>query len=234
MSYGEHLSQPEDRDYEVVDVRLPQTLAVGLLAALAGGAAWGVIVRFTHYEVGYMAWGIGLLVGVAMTRVTPHRSKTLGAAAASLAVLGLLFGKVFIFASSAGPIASNILESAESLEAAMARQMYVARELEPATLDSLDARFAAQDTLSDALWTQVRQQASARLQAMNDEEKASLARTAATQSLQEMGLVGGVMTQFSGFDLLWFFLAIGTAHRMMAQSKVVEAVPQEEEAPPAP
>ena len=44
---------------------LPAVLA-GLVAAIVGGVVWGLIVKWTDYEVGFVAWGIGFLVGVAI------------------------------------------------------------------------------------------------------------------------------------------------------------------------
>lgn len=38
----------------------------GGLAAIVGGAIWGLIVIATGYVIGYMAWGIGLICGFAV------------------------------------------------------------------------------------------------------------------------------------------------------------------------
>ena len=38
----------------------------GLAAAVVGGVVWGLIVKWTDYEVGFAAWGIGFLVGIAV------------------------------------------------------------------------------------------------------------------------------------------------------------------------
>jgi hypothetical protein len=211
--------------HDVPDTRLPLAIAAGLVAALIGGGIWAAIVRLTNFEVGYVAWAVGLLVGAAMTRVTHVRGKTLAAMAAGLAVLGLLAGKVFIFTTRAGPIAKQIAGDTAALGGALAWQMYQARELDPVTLDSVDARFAAQDTLSDALWGRMLEQSGAKLQGMNQEQKVAVAKLAASNSLRQMGLVNGVMGQFSGFDLLWVFLAIGTAYRMLAQGAKEEPLP---------
>lgn len=221
MSNGLSPLEPQHRDLQ--DGRVPLAIAAGLVAALAAGAIWAAIVRVTNFEVGYVAWGVGVVIGVAMSRVTAQRGKTLAAMAAGMAVLGLLAGKAFIFGMSAGPIAEDILGDTASLEGAMAWQMYEARELDPATLDSVDARFAARDTISDALWGQMLDQSAARLQAMDGEQKAGVARVAARNTLQRMGLMNGVMAQFSAFDLLWMFLAVGTAYRIMAQAKTEDA-----------
>lgn len=40
----------------------------GIVAGVAGAAAWAALIYFTHFEIGYLAWGIGFLVGAAMLR----------------------------------------------------------------------------------------------------------------------------------------------------------------------
>src|SRR4051812_1717282 len=39
---------------------------VGLAAALGGGLVWALVARFTHYELGILAVGIGWIVCVAV------------------------------------------------------------------------------------------------------------------------------------------------------------------------
>src|SRR3990167_10153993 len=43
--------------------RLTPALFGGLGAGIVGGVLWGLIVSWTGYELGYAAWGLGLLVG---------------------------------------------------------------------------------------------------------------------------------------------------------------------------
>lgn len=35
------------------------------VAALVGAAAWGLVAFYAHREIGWLAWGIGALVGFA-------------------------------------------------------------------------------------------------------------------------------------------------------------------------
>jgi hypothetical protein len=48
---------------------VPAVLA-GLVAAIAGGIAWGLIVKWTDYEIGFAAAGIGFLTAIAILRAT--------------------------------------------------------------------------------------------------------------------------------------------------------------------
>jgi hypothetical protein len=191
-------------------------LAAGLVAALVAGGLWALLVQLTGYEIGYAAWGVGLLVGLAMSRVTVNRSKQLAGLAAGFAILGLIAGKAFIFLGSTGIVADSFQEDPEIMRGAFAWTMYDQGTLDRATLDEIDATITAGDTLSDALWLHMTEQAGSRLDAMSADERQAIARDLAAAALGRVGLVDGVLGQVTVFDLLWMFLALGTAYRMMA------------------
>src|SRR5438034_8501239 len=76
---------------------LPAVLA-GLVAAIAGGIAWGLIVKWTDYEIGFAAWGLGFLVGMAVLVATRgSRGLPFQAIAIGCALLGILIGKYLAF-----------------------------------------------------------------------------------------------------------------------------------------
>jgi hypothetical protein len=74
-------------------------IAAGLAAALVGGVVWGLIVKISDYEVGFVAWGIGFIAGTAVV-VASRGAK--GAPLQSIAVvsalLGILLGKYLSYA----------------------------------------------------------------------------------------------------------------------------------------
>jgi hypothetical protein len=66
----------------------------GVLAAVAGGAAWAVLVVLTGYEIGYAAIGLGALSGIAVVLLSRGGSGTPFQAVAVLSsVLGICIGK---------------------------------------------------------------------------------------------------------------------------------------------
>jgi hypothetical protein len=70
----------------------------GLAAAVAGGVAWGLIVRWTDYEIGFAAWAIGFLVGIAVLfGARGARGMHLQVLAVVLALVGILIGKYLAF-----------------------------------------------------------------------------------------------------------------------------------------
>lgn len=202
-------SASHDTDSSVLAV------AAGLVAALVGGVAWAAIALLANLEIGWAAWGVGALVGFAMARTTRRRSRGLAVTAALLALLGLVAGKGFVVAGSAGSVTEEILASPEWMEGATAWRLYEARELAPATLEELDGLRATGDTVSDALWANMRAQAADRLATMPEAERRAIADEAARGMVRELGLVDGIRAQLSLFDLLWMILALGTAFRMM-------------------
>jgi hypothetical protein len=197
------------------DGRTGLALAAGMGAAVAGGLIWAAIVRFGNLEIGWAAWGVGFLVGGAMGAITSNRGSTLALAAAGIAVAGLLVGKLAITLGSAGAITEELLNDPASLEPTVAWEMFDAEELEPATQETVLATLESGDTLSDAVWEAMLQQAAARIAVMPEDDRRVTARAMAQGYISRLGFVGGVKAQLSPWDLLWFGLAIATAHRMM-------------------
>jgi signal peptidase I len=78
---------------------LPLAAAAGVLAALAGAVAWGLVAKWTSHEIGIVAWGLGFLVGAAVLAAAGgRRSSGLQAVAVVCALLGVLAGKYLAFA----------------------------------------------------------------------------------------------------------------------------------------
>jgi hypothetical protein len=74
-------------------------IAAGLVAALVGGVVWGLIVKISDYEVGFVAWGIGFVAGTAVVLVSGGaKSPRLQAIAVVSALLGILLGKYLSYA----------------------------------------------------------------------------------------------------------------------------------------
>ncbi len=67
------------------------------MAALVGGALWGLIVIWTDYEIGYMATGIGLLTGFAVVFFSGKRGFTFQTIAVVAALAGITIGKYVAF-----------------------------------------------------------------------------------------------------------------------------------------
>jgi hypothetical protein len=104
------MTEPEDRYAfpEATEPRSPVTepsrsllpaIAAGLVAALVGGIVWGLIVKISDYEVGFVAWGIGFIAGTAVVLASGGaKGPRLQAIAVVSALLGILLGKYLSYA----------------------------------------------------------------------------------------------------------------------------------------
>jgi hypothetical protein len=92
---GDRPLASEDRSAAALYV--PAILA-GLVVGIAGGIAWGLIVKSTDYEIGFAAWGIGFLTGlVVLTATRGARGLPLQAIAIVCALFGIVLGKYLAF-----------------------------------------------------------------------------------------------------------------------------------------
>lgn len=72
---------------------LVATLAAAL-AAVAGAVVWAAITATTHFQIGYMAVGVGFLAGWAMRVVSRRGDRAAGVVAGIIAFLGCVLGNV--------------------------------------------------------------------------------------------------------------------------------------------
>jgi len=71
----------------------------GLGAAVAGGIVWGLVVKWSEYEIGIVAWGIGFLAGAAVAAAARGgKGPALQAIAVVSALAGILLGKYLGYA----------------------------------------------------------------------------------------------------------------------------------------
>ena len=70
----------------------------GLVAAMVGAGVWAAVTIATEYQIGWMAVGIGFLVGYAVRFAGKGISPVYGAASAVLSLLGCAVGNVLTFA----------------------------------------------------------------------------------------------------------------------------------------
>jgi hypothetical protein len=72
-------------------------LVAGVIAMLLGAVVWGAITYFTEYQIGWIAIGVGFLVGVAIRFFGRGKTMVFGIAGAVLALLGCLLGNLFFY-----------------------------------------------------------------------------------------------------------------------------------------
>ena len=72
----------------------------GLAATVVSAAVWGAVTYFADFQVGLMATGVGLVVGLAVRFFGGTVSVAFGVLAAVLALLGVLLGNLIFFAGA--------------------------------------------------------------------------------------------------------------------------------------
>jgi len=108
----------------------------GLAAAALGAALWAVITVFTEYQIGWMAVGVGALVGYAVRRFGRGVDVQFGVLGAVLALAGCVAGNLL---SVVGFVARE--EGLPFFQMLLALNPEVAVELLRATFDGVDLLF---------------------------------------------------------------------------------------------
>jgi len=80
-------------------LRSEQSLAMGVLAgfvaAIAGAATWGIVTAYTEYQIGWMAIGVGFLVGFAVRVAGRGIDTSFGVVSAVLSLFGCVLGNLW-------------------------------------------------------------------------------------------------------------------------------------------
>ncbi len=108
----------------------------GLFAAIVGAAAWAAVTVATEYQIGWMAVGIGFLVGYAMRLTGKGITPVFGAVSTVLSLLGCAVGNLLTF--------TWIIASAEGLpfmEIASQLNLAIVIEILTSTSEAMDILF---------------------------------------------------------------------------------------------
>lgn len=130
-------------DEMTLDTLIPAVIGGGL-AAIVGGAAWGLIVNLSGYEIGYAAWGIGLVAGFGVLLFARGRT---GVALQIIAVIssfvGILIGKYFTFFH----VLKEVIEEDYGPEAASTISIFSGK-----VIDFFFSKIVAMSSPYDILW----------------------------------------------------------------------------------
>ena len=69
----------------------------GGVAMLVSAIVWGVISYFTEYQIGWMAIGVGFLVGIAVKFFGKGKDMMFGVSSAVLALIGCVLGNLIFY-----------------------------------------------------------------------------------------------------------------------------------------
>jgi hypothetical protein len=169
-------------------------LAAGSIGGLVGAFIWATIIYFAQAEVGYIAWGIGFLVGICIrfSAGEDQEGAFPGGVAILISAASILFGKY---------LAAVMLLGGMSID------------LPPTTADDVKLRMANAGTHEYETWSEVpldkRTEVEGRWNAMSPEVQAL------SMDGRRQITAGDIFQEsFSPYDILWFLLAAVTAYRL--------------------
>lgn len=79
------------------DSNLIMGLIGGGIAMLVGAIIWGAVTYFTQYQIGWMAIGVGFLVGIAVKYFGKGKTPIYGISSAALALIGCMLGNLMFY-----------------------------------------------------------------------------------------------------------------------------------------
>jgi hypothetical protein len=204
--------------------RLGLALVLSASAAVVGGVIWASLVAWLSVEVGYVAWGIGLLAGGAIALTTKERGMTTGLAAVGFALMGLLVGKALTIsmvsdATMSTEVLKELSKDPDFMVGLVLYQMAEKGELEAdvaAYLQTDDDAEPSKELLPKV--EKALQEARARFQRMSTAEKKVLIQPVIKAGLEEITLWDRIAPRLSPWDLVWVALAVGTAWKIGSAS----------------
>lgn len=121
--------------------------AAGMIGGLVGAAAWAAVTYFTHWEVGLIAWLVGVMAGVTVRAIAGDElTRTSGAAALIAALLCVGVGKFatgYLYAMHYRGVALTEEESTSFLADVVAREAArIGKQVQwPAGVDPAEAYY---------------------------------------------------------------------------------------------
>jgi hypothetical protein len=202
-------------------------LGAGLLAALI----WAGFSYATGRELGWIAWGVGLIIGLGVRLANPdaYGGWVPGILAAVLAVPSLLGGKYlavrFIMAREFASLAIPEEDNVELAKVGLANEVVAEYEAKKKTLNwpkktrlitSATKGPQTGDEFPADVWRETGLRWD-RLTPAEQQQRLSVAkenRIGKVNDAKARAVERGFEASFSPFDLLWAFLAIATAFRV--------------------
>lgn len=72
-------------------------LVGGVVAMLVSAIVWGAVTYITNYQIGYLAVGVGFLVGIAVKFFGRGKTAIFGISSAILALIGTMLGNLMFY-----------------------------------------------------------------------------------------------------------------------------------------
>jgi hypothetical protein len=178
-------------------------VTAGLIGGLAGAFAWAAIVYFFQLELGWLAWGIGALVGycVRATAGDEDKGPAPGVAALGLATFSIVLGKYLTVVVLLGGLTAGNAQPSEEI----GKLELVNEQNEPAPYEAWADVPPEKQAIAERDWNALPSEEKQQRLSFQD----TLERTATQEFLKSFWFDKNYM-----FNILWFLLAAGTAYRL--------------------
>lgn len=199
----------------------------GMVGGAIGAAIWAAVAYFANIEIGWIAWGVGGLVGLgAALGARGETGIETGVAAAVIALIAVAAGKYAAVGLYVNEINNKVVASIHFTE--VDAQEHMAHQLaDQALSEGKTLKWPEGKSLEDAetqadypkeIWKDM----SARWKSMTPDERAQYVKAAEDQAKHSIASIAssvrdeGFQASFGAFDLLWFGLALFTAFKVGA------------------
>ena len=204
-------------------------MVAGLAAAVVCALIWGVISYYTGYEIGWIAWGIGAVVGLVVAATGKEGGMPAGLTAAGIALLALVGGKVLAVqwdvgygATQIDPVFAVMYDRTQKGELQGAPADWILDREAVDVPAAIEAEFAP---AYDSAYTAFEQMDPAEVEAMQHAYATYLSDTGS--------LPDQIIASLSFWDLLWVGLALVTAYQIASKSDEIGAKPDATDSPAA-
>lgn len=204
---------------------MQRALLGATLGGLLGAALWTAVAFLFHYEIGWIAWGVGVASGFGAARFGERLDWATGAAAAGIAVLSIALGKfatvhlvvddaLAVITAGEQGITDEFAVSHVADEVVQAWRQE-GRELDwPGGVEPSNPSTQAEyprDVWSEAVaaWTELTPEDQSAFKA-----ELSSGMQANAESIREYAVQAGFKESFGALDVLFVFLAIGSAYKL--------------------
>ncbi len=207
----------------------------GIVAGSVGAGIWAIVAYFTGFEIGWLAWGIGLLVGIGVTIGNKGEgSVSAGVLAAALAVLAVVGGKYtmvrMVMPNESELVTSSLaaLEDDEIVVSYLADAIVEEYEVSGKAVQWPEGSQPFQGTVEQDYPADIWAAAATRWEAMSEAEQESFRSElssnieASAAAFQDMIANAGFLHTFGLMDLIFFTLAVVTAFKIGKKGSPLE------------
>ena len=205
-----------------------QSVLLGVAGAIVGGflgmLGWYFLIKATGFEIGYAAWGVGVLAGIGARILGHSGSNVLGVSAGVCALVAIVGGQFLAAKSTVNEIFDQAAKGAYESQLAYAKD---ALQAIPTGSDAEIRAFLAKEAakeggaadpnrMTDAEIQEFRQKKLPKLKELASGKRGSRDFDKEMQKVKE-SLVGDLLIlkeSLSLFTLLWIFLGVGSAYKI--------------------